>query len=81
MVQILRFRSLFCAKPSEEYNINLFEVQTIFMEEGMRGCGPMYNKEIRAIDFALNFPYHNLRYALSYLGCRPNVRRKDKASA
>jgi hypothetical protein len=27
----------------------------------------MYDKEIRAIDFALNFPYHNLRYALSYL--------------
>ena len=71
MVQILLFRSLFRAKPSEEYNSILYEVRTIFMEEGMRGCEPMYNKEIRAIDFALNFPYHNLRYVLSYLRYGP----------
>jgi hypothetical protein len=50
-----------CAKPSEEYNSILSEVQTIFMKEGMRGCEPMYDKETRAIDFALNFPYHNIR--------------------
>jgi len=71
MVQKLQFRSLFRAKPSVENNSNLSEVQTIFMEEGMRGCEPMYNKEICAVDFALNFPYHNLRYALSYLKYRP----------
>lgn len=71
MVQLLQFRSLFRAKLSEEYNSILFEVQTIFMEEEMRGCEPMYNKEIRAIDFALNFPYHKLRYALRYLRYRP----------
>jgi hypothetical protein len=70
-VQIPQFRSFYRAKLSEEYNSIRFEVQTIFMEEGMRGCEPMYNKEIRAIDFALNFPYHNLRHALSYPRYRP----------
>jgi hypothetical protein len=53
MVQILPFRSLFRAKHSGEYNSILSEVQTIFTEERMRGYEPMYNKEIRAIDFAL----------------------------
>jgi len=60
MVQILQFRSLFRTKLSEEYNSILLEVQTVYMEEGMRGCEPMYNKEIRSTDFVLNFPKHSL---------------------
>jgi len=60
MVQILQFRSLFPAKLSEECESILLEVQTVYMEEGMRGCEPMYNKEIRAIDFVLYFPNHSL---------------------